>query len=98
MASTDTNEVEGSLNLKTSINNIMHTLFYCNISEFSRPLQKNIDEGTYKTTIKICTSLVGRHNYSSPVMYPCWVMVVVFRNILSFMTDIKNIKCYHVHI
>ena len=39
---------------------------------------------------KICTRLVGRHNNSSLLMFQCWVMVVVFHNILSFMIPIKK--------
>ena len=41
---------------------------------------------------KQCTSLVGRHNNSSLMMFQCWVMVVVFHNILSFMIQIKKFQ------
>ena len=51
MKSTDKEEVEVSLNLKTPINNTMHTLFYSNIYEFSINLEGMLIEGTYKTTI-----------------------------------------------
>ena len=52
MTYTDKDEVEGSFNLKTSRNNIMHTFFYSNISEFDGNLQGMLDEGTYNTTIQ----------------------------------------------
>ena len=48
---TDKYEVEGYFNLKTSINHIMHTLFYSDKSELSGNLLGMLDEGTYKTTI-----------------------------------------------
>ena len=51
MISTDKDEVEGSLNLKISRNNIMHDLFYSNIYEFDGNLQGMLSEGTCKTTI-----------------------------------------------
>ena len=35
----------------------------------------------------ICTSLVGRRSNSNLLMFQCWVMVVVFHNILRFMTQ-----------
>ena len=97
MTSTDKEEVEGSYNFKTFKSNTMHAFFYSNISEFSGNLQGMLNAGTLKKN-RICTSLVGRHNYSSPLMYRCWFMVVVFHNIFSFMTGFKNIRCYHIHI
>ena len=38
----------------------------------------------------ICTSLVGRHDYSITLVFQCWVMVLVFQNILSFMKELKK--------
>ena len=43
-----------------------------------------------KQQYRICTSLVGRQNTSSLLMFQCLVMVVVFHNILSFMIQIKK--------
>ena len=68
----------------------MHTFFYSNIYEFGGNLEVMLDEGNYRTTVQKCTKLVGRHNTSSLLMYQCLVMVVVFYNILSFMTEIKK--------
>ena len=43
--------------------------------------------------------MVGRHNSSSPLMFRCWFIVMVFHNIFSLMTElIIYIKCYHVHM
>ena len=53
MTTTDKDAVEGYFNLKKSIHNVIHTLFYLNISEFSGNLQGILDEGKYKTSIKI---------------------------------------------
>ena len=39
---------------------------------------------------KICTSLVGSRNFPSLLIFQCWVIVVVFHNILSFMIQIKK--------
>ena len=50
-------------------------------------MRENTDQ-QYKIYIK----LVGRHNNSSMLMFQCWVMVVVFHNILSFMIPIKKIQ------
>ena len=41
MTSTDKDEFEVPLNLKTSKNNIMHTFFYYNISEFAGNFVRN---------------------------------------------------------
>ena len=99
MKSTNKDSVDGYFNLTTPIHNIMHNLFYYNISEFAGNLQGILDEGTYKTTIQNMHKLGWKENYSSTLMYQCWVMVVVFHNILSFMKELKiNIKCYHIHI
>ena len=46
MTSTDNEDVEGSLNLKTPRNNTMPTLFYYNISDFDGNLEIMLDEGT----------------------------------------------------
>ena len=46
MTSTNKYEVEGSFNSKTLKNNILHHLFYSNISEFAGNLQEIINEGT----------------------------------------------------
>ena len=55
-------------------------------------------EGT-KHRYKICTRLVGSQITQSMLIYNCWVMVVLFHNILSSMTKLKiNINCYHVHM
>ena len=43
-----------------------------------------------KQQYRICTSLVGRHNTSSLLMFRCWVMVVVFHNVLIFMRQFKK--------
>ena len=85
--------------IKKYRNNNMHTFFYYNISEFAGNLEGIIDEVTYKTTIQNMHKFVGRHNSSSQLIYQCWDMVVMFYNILSFMTKLKrNIKCYHIHM
>ena len=48
---------------------------------------------------KKCTMLVGRLITLSLMMYPCLVIVLVFHNFHSFMTDTKiNIKFYLVHM
>ena len=46
MTSTDKEEVEGSLNLKKSGTDTMHTFFYSNIYEFAGNLEVMLDEGT----------------------------------------------------
>ena len=43
---------EGSLNLITSIHNIMQTFYYSNITEFAVNLKGILDEVKYKTTIQ----------------------------------------------
>ena len=63
MTNMDREDVEGSLNLKTSRHNIMYTLFYSNISEFSGDLEGMINEGTYKTTIINMHKLGWEANY-----------------------------------
>ena len=68
----------------------MHTFFYSNISEFSGSLEGMIDEGTYKTTIQNMHKLGCKEKSSSPLMFRYCVMVVVFNNILSFMTELKK--------
>ena len=82
-------EVEGYFNYKTPGTNTIHTFFYSNISEFAGNLEGMLDEGKYRTINIICTILVGRHNNSSMMMFQCWVMVVVFHNILSFITQLN---------
>ena len=46
MTSTDKYKVKGPFNLKTSRNNIMHSLFYSNLSEFSENLQEMLGDRT----------------------------------------------------
>ena len=43
-----------------------------------------------KHPYKICTHLVGRKINSSLLMYQCCIMLVVFHNILIFMTELKK--------
>ena len=52
MTSTDNYAVEGSSNLTTSRNNIMHTFFHSNISGFAGNLQVMLDGGMYKINMK----------------------------------------------
>ena len=52
MTTTDKEDVEGSLNLKTSIHNIMCNLFYSDISKFAGYLEGMIIGKTYKITIR----------------------------------------------
>ena len=105
MASTDKEEFEGSLNKKypeVIIFTLSFIIIYLSLLEIRKELLMR--EHTEQPYI-ICTSLIGRHNYSSPLMFQCWVMVVVFHNILSFMTELKYIsnvttsicgKCYSI--
>ena len=67
----------------------MNTFFYSNKSDFAGYLEEMLDEGKKKQPYRIFTILVGRQNYSSPHMFLCWVMVVMFHNILSFMIEKK---------
>ena len=90
MTWTNKEEFEGSINLTKSGNNTMHTFFNNNISEFGGNLEGMLDEGNYRSTVQIFTNLVGGHNNSSLLMFQCWVMVVVFHNIPSFMMPIKK--------
>ena len=46
-------EVESYFNLKTSRDNFTYNFFYTNIYEFSGNLERMIDEGMYKRTIKM---------------------------------------------
>ena len=48
MTTTSKNEVEGSFNWKTSRDNVIYTLFYTNIYEFSGNCEVILDEGMYK--------------------------------------------------
>ena len=52
MTCTNREEVEGSFNLTKPGNNIMHTFFYSNISEFGGNLEGILYEGIYSTTVK----------------------------------------------
>ena len=99
MTWTNKEEVEGSFNLK-NLEIIICTLFFIIIYLSSVEIWKVCwMRETTDQQYKICTKLVGRHNTSSLLMFKCWVMVVVFHNILSFMIPIKiYIKCYHVHM
>ena len=63
MTDTDKEDVEVSLNLKTSRHNIMYTLFYSNISEFTVNLEGIIDKVTYKTSIQNIHKLGLKENY-----------------------------------
>ena len=90
MTSIDKYEVEGSFNLKTSKNNIMYAFFiriYLSLMEICKEC---LMREHAKKTYRIFTRLVGRHNSSSMLMYQCWFMVVVFHNILTFMTEFKK--------
>ena len=51
MTATSKYEVGGYFNFKTRRDNVMYTLFYTNIYEFSGNLEGIIDEGVYKITI-----------------------------------------------
>ena len=46
----------------------MHTFFYSNTSEFAGNLQECLMIENTKQPYRIYTSLVGRHNYSIPVL------------------------------
>ena len=88
MTWTNKEEVEGSFNSTKPGNNTMHTfkkIIYLSSVEIWKVCWMR--ENTYQQ-YKICTKLVGRHNTSSLLMFQCWVMVVVFHNILSFMIPI----------
>ena len=62
MTTNDKYSADGSFNLKISRHNIMDTLIYSYISEFSGNLKGMFDEGVYKHPYKIRTRLVGRPN------------------------------------
>ena len=98
MTWTNKEKVEGSFNL-TNLEILICTLFkiiiYLSLVEIWKVCWMR--ENTHQQ-YRICTKMVGRHNTSSMLVFQCWVMVVVFHNILSFMIPIKKIKCYHVHI
>ena len=63
MTTTYREDVQGSLNLKTSRHNIMYTFFYSNISEFEGDLEGILNERTYKTTILNMHKLGWKANY-----------------------------------
>ena len=92
MTWTDKEEVEGSFNLTKPGNNTMHPfliIIYLSLVEIWKVFWiRETTEQKYKQ----CTNLVGRHNNSSLLMSQCWVMVVVFHNILSFMISIKKVS------
>ena len=91
MTYTDKYEVEGWFNLNHSkvISQIVSfILIFLNLLEIW--MEFLMREHIKQPNI-ICKSLVERHNSSSPLIYWCWFMVVVFHNILSFMTGLKNI-------
>ena len=90
MTTTDKYAVEESFNLKASRHNIMYTFFYSNVFEFYGNLQGMLDEGRYKTSIQNMHKIDWKENYFTLLMYQCWVMVVVFHNILSFKKKIKK--------
>ena len=90
MTCTDKEEVEGSFDLKNLeiiLCTLSFILIYLSLLEIWKEcLMREDTEQQYK----ICTSLVGRHNTSSLLMFQCWVIVVVFHNILSFMIQISK--------
>ena len=47
----------------------MHTISYCNISEFAGIWKEGLMRKHKKQPDRIFTSLVGCHNYSSPLMF-----------------------------
>ena len=47
---------------------------------------------TTEKQYKQCTSFFGRHISSSLLMFKCWVIVLVFHNILNFMIQIKKFQ------
>ena len=99
MTSTDKEEVEVSFNLKNPEVIICTLSFILIYLSFLENWKECLMREHTKQPYRIFTSLVERHNSSSPMMFRCWLMVVVFHNILSFMTDLKiYIKCYHVHM
>ena len=63
-------------------------LYFIQISEFSGSIKEIIDEESKQNPYKKFTNLVGRQINSIMLMYNCWVIVVVFHNILSFMTEL----------
>ena len=90
MTTNDKYEVEGYFNSKTSRQNIMYTLFYSNIYQFAGNLEGIIDVGTYKTFIQNMQKLRWKEITSLLMMYQCWFTVVVFHNILNFMTELRK--------
>ena len=86
MTCTNKEKVEVSFNLKKPVNNTMHTFFYYNISEFGGKLEGTLDEGNYRTTVQTM------HNTSSLLIFQCWLMVLLFHNILSLMIPIKKVS------
>ena len=92
MTSTDKEEVETYFKFKTSRNTTMHTLSYSNISEFVGNFQGMLDGVTYKITIQNMHNLGWKAKKSSPLMFLCWITVVVFHNIVSFTIGLKYVS------
>ena len=90
MTCTNKEEVEGSFNLTKPGNNNIHIFFYSNISEFGGNLEGMLDEGRCRNTVQNMHKIGWKAQFSSLLMFPCWVRVVAFHNILSFMIQINN--------
>ena len=85
MTSTDKEKFEGSFNLKNPeliICTLSFILIYMSLLEIWKELLMREHK---KQPYRICTSFFGRHNNTSLLIFQCWVMIVVFHNILSFM-------------
>ena len=82
-------------NLELILCTLSFILIYLSLVEIWKKFWMREDK---EQQYKICTSLVGRHNTSSLLVFQCWVIVLVFHNILSFMIPIKKLKCYHANM
>ena len=87
----------GYFNSKTSIYNVMYTLFYTNVYEFSGNCKWIRDKGMYQKN-SICTLLVGRLINSSLLMYQYWVIVLGLHNFLTSVTALKYVSNITVSI
>ena len=78
MTYTDKEDVEGSSNSKTSINNTIHAFFYYNIYEFGGNLEGMLYEGTYQRNIQNMQNLGWKSQFfksadSSMMVHGCGV-------------------------
>ena len=99
MTCTDKDIVEASFKILKPGNNTMHTFFYSNISEFAGNLEGMLHEGKYRTTVQNMHKLGWKAQlFKSADIFMLGYGCGVTQYPQFYDTDIKNIKCYHVHM